>query len=27
VLSHCWLDGKKGIQPVQKWGMVEVGTG
>jgi len=27
VLWHCWLDGRKGIRPVKKWGMVEVGTG
>jgi len=28
VLRHCWLGGRKGIQPVKKIrGMVEVGTG
>jgi len=27
VLWHCWLGGRKGIRPVKKWGMMEVGTG
>jgi len=26
VLWHCWLGGRKGIRPVKKGGMVEVGT-
>ena len=27
VLWHCWLGGRKGIQPVKNGGIVEVDTG